>query len=317
MTVQAIAKLMLRRIGVTSLDPDANQQDANKRGIVTGDLEECALAITAALQEIYSDGPANLRERQVGAVLRVPTSVTFTATQYSTTISGFSGFASWMRGCTVRLSGDLYDNEIISATELMRPYMGSTGSNTATVYADAIQLPDNQECVMEPVETPNWPILTPCATKEEFSRFVSYTTSAPSLADTGSSYIGFQNKIAGDPRAWIAEARFMPGVQSIPIFLRFNPMPSAAIPVRYRTKIKPVTITAEDIGNTTTEPDLAIPVDWHESVLVPIALQRFTAHPALANNAVAIKEIGRQYGAAQRILAGWTPQVSTTQAEYR
>ena len=63
-------------------------------------------------------------------------------------------------------------------------------------------------------------------------------------------------------------------------------------------------ITAADVGGA-SDPgvEFSVPAGWEESVVLPLALQRFTAHPAFLP-ASAKAEIARQAGVARRIVQG-------------
>ncbi|MEI6350059.1 MAG: hypothetical protein WCP06_03015 [Verrucomicrobiota bacterium] len=63
-------------------------------------------------------------------------------------------------------------------------------------------------------------------------------------------------------------------------------------------------ITAADVGGA-SDPGVgfAVPTGWEESVVLPLALQRFTAHPSFLP-ASAKAEIARQAGVARRIVQG-------------
>ena len=140
MTPAAIALQLAPLIGVTSLEAEASS--LNGINLTDGDREAMAIAITQALQEIFSLGPTALSEQRYPTVLRAPAAVTFNATQYSTTISSFATWASWMEGCTV--GGGSNDNELVSVSAshelvemLVDPAinMMTTGPDPKTMYA--------------------------------------------------------------------------------------------------------------------------------------------------------------------------------------
>lgn len=232
------------------LGSSTQDQVSSLNGINLDDSDKAAIAIaiTQALQEIFGLGPTALSEQLYGSVLRPPVNVSFTATQYSTTISGFATWADWMQGCTVQ-GGDGEDNELISATELVRPYMAASGTANGTVYADAIRLPDWVKNTMDPIWTPRIPMLRPAMNREGL-RFYN----SPYIGDLGhqhypshGAFYTSRNKTAGEPVKYLVESRYDPSTGALPLFMRFNPMPGQATPITFRVKRKPPVITVADL----------------------------------------------------------------------
>lgn len=232
------------------LGADVVDQASSLNGINLSDADKAAIAIalTQGLQEIFGLGITAISEQRISEVLRVPTNVTFNAAQYSTAISGFATWATWMDGCTIQ-GGDEDDNELLSATELRRPFMGSTGAVNATVYADAVRLPSWVKNTMDPVETPRVFQLVAADNRQDF-RFWN----SPYIGDRAhmhhhshASFYTSRNKTAGDPCAYFVEARYDPTTGSLPLYLRVNPMPAQPMPITFRVKRKPPVIVATDI----------------------------------------------------------------------
>lgn len=314
MTIQALALQLLQYVGVWSLDPALNTNETNQRGLQASDLVTVIVSINAAIQEIY-EALVALSEKRLTPTIYPPATIAFTATQYSTTISGVTGYQSWMKGCTVQLSAnDPVDNEITSATELFRPYLGVSGPVSGTVYCDAILLPANVKNVMEPVELPNVRRMTVASSREDF-RFwnMSRHDDRPAIYNEG-AYLT-TNKTVGDPRVYIVEPLSDSTSQALPLYLRLNPMPMRAMFASFRARIKPPVFTVADIGSVGSEPLTVIPVDWHESILLPLALKRFTRHPSFDNEAR--NEIADQAKEARLLLASYRPQIATPDAQYQ
>jgi hypothetical protein len=104
----------------------------------------------AALQEIF----ANVHRNKVSLQVRAPTAVTIGQVTNGSTAITFSGFADWMLGCTVVISGDGLQNqfELDGATcSLNAPYQGTTASNvSAVVYQDALNTTTEVKAVYPP-----------------------------------------------------------------------------------------------------------------------------------------------------------------------
>ena len=317
MTVQEIALDLLSYIGVTSLDPEENTNDLNQRGLQSVDLPMAARAITAAIQEIFDISPTAISEQRYADVIRAPKDITFTATKYSRQITDVVGWEDWMDGCTVKVSGDGLDNEFISESELLRPYPRASGIQSGTVYGDAIALPANIRNVLEPVESPNVWRLSASENRDNFRMWNSpFMTGARGHGAGFTSYYTTQNKSIGEPVVYLVEPRHDPNLSYLRLFLRFNPMPSQDYPITFRVKVKPPIITAQDIGSDVVDPMSIVPIEWHESILLPFALKRWCKHPAFDNEG-AKQMIMSEYQTARMMLEGFAPRISSVEAQYR
>jgi len=86
------------------------------------------------------------------ALVRAPLAVTLDVTSGSTAIT-FSGFASWMLGCTIKI-GSTWNRlqKLSSDPSLEQPWLGETTAGiAATVYQDCVNLDYALESVLEPV----------------------------------------------------------------------------------------------------------------------------------------------------------------------
>lgn len=318
MTPFQIAKTrMLPLIGITSFDPATNATTAGKRAVEEGDIQFCVDCMNAAAEEMLDEGPACLSETDYSDVLLPPTAVTLTTIQYSKVLSGFLTWAAWMEGCTVRLSGDDVDNVLLSATALLRPYMGSGGAQSGTVYGDSLKMPSTVKSIMEPVRLPTVAPLRVTLMEDEF-----YCYAQPHLYGNRPGvavYNSLTNKSVGEPVIALAQfvaAMTVAGVT--PKFLRFNPMPAQAYSATMRVKLKPPLWTTADVyaGTAyTVDPAAVIPFDNHSSIFLPMALWRFLAHPSF-DNKNARESINAQYALAKKQLDQLTPATVSIQAHY-
>lgn len=136
---------LLRDLGVTSLDPAVPAGQVNP--IEPTDLTDVCMVLTSAMQEMAQESAQEQLNQPGAGYIQGPANVTLTCTQGSQAVSGFTAYASWMNGCTIQVSGDNQDNEVLSATMLARPYAGTTGSNTAVVYCDVLTLDSDADHV--------------------------------------------------------------------------------------------------------------------------------------------------------------------------
>lgn len=314
---EIVANHLLPYIGVTSLDPDDSANVANQSGMGSNDVFMAAAAVTGALQEIFALGPRAISEQRRSAVLYPPTPVTFTATQFSNTISGMTGFQSWMTGCTIQPSGDGYDNEITSQTTLVQPYMGSSGTVQATVYCDSVLLRADEKNVMGPIDIPNVRQVYPVWSREDFRHLVygQWRSADASPLILTTAYYNTRKTI-GFPQRYLVEAAQDTTLSVLPIYIRLNPMPAQALPMRYRVQIKPPVVTAQQVQAGDDAPLAVIPVEWHESILVPFAKNRFMSHPAF-KNPIAAAQIKEDYQTAKSTLETFKPSTPAVPARYR
>lgn len=330
MYLRDVAARLLALSGVTSFTPDNSGSAKLKRGVVTGDLDALGVCITAGMQEILDVGPASLSERDDGALLQAPTVVTAAVTNGSAVVT-LTGYVSWMAGCTIRIAGDAYDNELLSATLLARPCMAPTGSASATVYGDVIQLASTIKNVLQPVSIPSFPALYPCGSREEFDQFPlgnarqgfrARTTFSSAngygSGDSGSGGMIWQQRQVGIPRAYFVESRYDSSLAYVPIYLRLSPMPAGQTPIRYRVKLKAPIFTGAQIddGSGNNPGNVSIPQDMIEMGLVSFASQRWMSQPSVVLSDRQAAEISRQYQAALQALRGMRPMIATTTAVY-
>ena len=313
-TCQWIALRLLAYAGITSLAAAPSPPAENASYVVDGDLEDIAGIITASLQDLFHDGGARFSEAPLAFNLRPPyaTLLQVTPGQRAVTVpAGTTLDLTAYSGCTVQINGDPWTNTLTNGTGLLaRPYGGTAGgTQPATLYGDAILLPQDALSVLEPVRVAEH-LLAPCADADEFERAggrrcgQAYPNAGPT----------------GFPCRWWVESRYDDTLDYLPLWLRFAPVPAVAVsvPVSCRVRQNPPTITAEDLGDDTLDPGVTLPVPGRmvESVLLPYCLQRFTGHPLYKNEA-AKGEIARQFQAAQSKVKAVRPMVARQQAGYK
>lgn len=308
MTYRTIADRLLRYIGIQSLATAANANALNQRGLEDQDIPDVVTCLQGSLEEIFTLMPSGLVEREVGGVLRPGASVTVSVTNYSAACT-LSGYATWMLGCTIRIPGDDLDNRLISSTQLLRPFMGSTGSVGATVYGDCIPVAATYCQVIEPVKIPCRPKLQMMGSREEFNIYTDFPRHG---------VYGLANKSIGEPRAWLADFESLGSAQAS-LYLRVNPMPGLVYALTFVGRIAPPTITAANIynsGTPDTDPGVSSFLPNASSTLLAFALQRWTAHPSFSADSQQLQEIARQYKVAKELIEKRTAQVGRQRAIY-
>jgi len=303
LTVHQLALRLAKHVGVTTFDPGApsNTTPLHLPGLREGDIDEIVACINGALQEMWDRAPVAVCFARLGIELRAPATVTLEVTRESNGISAFADYAPWMDGCTIRIDGDAFDNELVDGQTLLRPYMGPAldgGTPVgATVYADCASPGPEVIGIVDPIGTcgsVHLPaLLTRVTSRAEFE-----------------SWWGTAQKRTGLPEVCFVETRFFPARSRLGIRLRVHPMPVEAMLLTYGARLNAPAIVAADIG-AVNDPGTPFPIPggWEESVLLPLALQRFSAHPNFAPES-AREEIDRQAQVARKIMQGAAPQRS-------
>jgi len=321
-TVRTIALRLLRDLGVISLNPSAPANQPTP--LESTDLDDVTGVMSAALQEIYDEGPSELKEQNLSGYLNAPTNTTLSATLGSTTISSLSVPGSWVGatgGCTIRIAGDAQDNELTSATQLARPYMGATGSGiSATLYGDSLQLDDSINKVMHPVSLPNQVPLWAATDRLMFLRLAGYplVTNADGSA-YGAPFFWFVRKNISRPLTWFLEGAANSALWYLPRRIRVAPMPDQAYALGYRAAINPPRFAPTDVdtGDHTTDPGTNIPIPngFIETIYLPICRQRLSGLAQFKNQGT-LPEIGRAYKAAVAALKNSRGQSALTEGRY-
>ena len=303
LTAHQLALRMAKHIGVTAFDPGdpSNTTPLHFPGLRDGDIDEIVACINGALQELWDRAPVAVCFARLGIELRAPAQVTLQVTRDSNAITGITGYAAWMDGCTIRLEGDATDNELVDGGTLLRPYLGASseggGTVSGTVFADCASPGPEVIGIVDPIGTcgsAHLPaLLTRVTSRAEFE-----------------SYWGIARRTVGMPEVCFVETRYLPARSRLGIRLRVHPMPRDAMLLTYGARLNAPTITAADVG-AATDPGTAFPIPggWEEAVLLPLALQRFSAHPNFAPES-AREEIERQAVSARRIMQSAAPQRS-------
>lgn len=321
-TARVLAIRLLRYLGVTSLDPTTPANQAFP--IEPTDLDDVIGVMNSALQEYFELSPSEVREANLGAYLNAPTNATLSVTQGSSVITSFTGYASWMLGCTIRLFGDTQDNEVTSQTLLARPFMGATsGSVAATVFGDAVQLDATVGKVFDPVSVPNQSPLLPATSRMEFCHMAGYPlVTGPWGGSYGGSYYPFfwwVQKPISRPLTWFLESAYTSNLAYVPRRIRVAPMPNAAYSLSYRAGLNALRLQATDVdtGDHTTDPMTLLPISDTdvESILMRICAKGMTMLPTF-KNAGAVQGIEDAYKRAVSTMQNIRGQGSVERGNY-
>lgn len=241
----------------------------------TGDFTQLNLAekgdvlqsANGALQEVYQLLPIYFKQMTLGFLLPGPADVSCQCTQYSTAL-GNSPFTESQIGNTVIIEGDEAWNQIVGVNELQNPYMGTTGTQTATVYGDSIF-------------STRYP-LDRIVNNPRFADQSQLAIVRRDLMNASAPYYGNLSPSFGRPNQWCVQ----PGGNSQrvdhTIYIRFFPLPDEAYSITVDIAYWPQRILLEDYVFSNIE--LTVPDQFLETCLVPLALRNLMTTPAFASN---------------------------------
>ena len=300
MNAAAIAKRLLLFTDQRTLDA------AETAGIEY--LEAAVDAINAAAQQIYLLGPETISVRDFGYLTMVSSSITMS---YSSGWTITSGWASNIAGNAFMLSGDTAYNRILEvgvnpAITAERAPAASFSGTSATLYNDAVAISGDIIEVLGNV-TLDDAITLRAATNEANLYSESAIFSSSDYGRVHESRIAARPPIPGQPRAYyIANINPNTSGGQPTLYMRLCPYPTAVHAIRFRARVKPPTVTVDDLDAANNGADCAkeipMPFGWHESFLLPIAKQHFTACPFF-NNDSQREEISRAFKVAMENLS--------------
>jgi len=156
--VQTIRDDLLSMCGLE----DVSHGPPNLEARIIGDINRALQHVGEANVNIFYQTRPDQAE-----VIRPPATVSVTCVQYSKSVTFNSGYvSSWMPGCAILINGDstlnrIEDEASPSAPVLAEPFMGASGTYSATVYNDWVMMPTGVRQVMDPVSLDKQTILLP------------------------------------------------------------------------------------------------------------------------------------------------------------
>lgn len=203
-------------------------------------LQDC---INAGLQTFHDHAPDHSKIIPISIYLAAPKTVSIAVTNGSVDFSGYT-ITSDEYYCSIIITGDGATNQIIGNGELLYPYIGTSGTVSATIYYDAAAL------------------------SSEYSEIASN----PRHLDTDveltqgilSNRYGFRNFVIGSPDTYTLESNAYGELKSV---LRVNRLPNQAIRLKSTAKMTPPRISFTD----TTNANMVLPlrIEHVESYLMP------------------------------------------------
>lgn len=204
-------------------------------------------AINGALQKIDALSPEAAKTATVSVLVNAPATASIGVTNGSATITG-TAFVADQYGMTIRIAGDDIDNQIVGPDDLLHPYTGTTGTVTATIYGDAVSIPEPYRSLHgDPVVLETGVTLTNQKINRNY-RWVSQIN---------------------DPLYYWVEANARNRNPSAPGIIRLYPIPSSQCRLQCEMTMAPVRIEFPDM--LATGDPLPIRQEYVESYLLPIA----------------------------------------------
>ena len=284
-----------------------------------GRIESALYALNGGLQELYALSSDWLSTQSQGEILNAPTATNATLVKGSR-VASLDTAASWMEGCTIRVTGSGNDNEIleISGTDInLRNPSTLTGTIACTVYHDCLILPANVRELNGTVLLPGIGEIRP-ANGEKDLRAKTYGHT--SLNDSDYAFVPGDREEEvysgaqplGTPRYyWVDSVHSL--TEGPRHRMKLMPMPNAEMIIEYRAEVSPPNYTIADVWvqdpESGNDPGVYIPApnDFTESIIIPIVAQRFKSSPFFRNDS-ATAEITRQYEIAMQMMKETNPQ---------
>jgi hypothetical protein len=295
LTVQQAVLRLLRYIGINSLTPATGLVALRSPVIKQSDIEFALKSINRALEDIELECEGIFKSQHRSAFFKAPRSVTVTATLGDSEMFVAEGVDGSMIGCSILVPGAAALNEIMfinTATSVLTCLHAFDGADAvgvvATIYGDAVLLPEEIRKVVAPVTIMPRIVMARAQSREAW--YMMKMSMIPTI---------------GRPTHWFDETVFNPDVDYLPICLRIHPAAPAALNTDFYADISIAKASMDDIGiDDNNDPGTtftSLPAMWSESVMMPLAEQAFTKHPAFKNSE-AKAEIKLEYDRAMRIL---------------
>lgn len=234
--------------------------------------------LNAVGQALYTQGPGSWwGEGPQGDRLRAPTSLSsVTSTDGSKTIACAS-FAAWMNGCTVNFNGEW--NRIFqtgaSTWELLIPANVTTAAGSLIVYHDCLNLTDTSIALSRVIldgygELANANNVADL--EQTLCRSVSF--GIPPAQYLPSWWWGGLDRQIDIPRQYAIDGTQLYGGSWV-TQIRVNPLPDKSFAIHWTQREKFAKVTSWADTRTSI-----VPHDYHESVFLPLVLEKLLKHPS-------------------------------------
>jgi hypothetical protein len=212
--------------------------------------------------------------------VNAPVTLNVQVTQGSKAITIPSGYdPDWMAGCSILISGDEDINRLqnesanISPT-LSQPYMGSSGTVSATVWHDWIRLPEHVENVMNPITIYDRSLVRAQSLQELTYRWYAPTGKYDYQWVAGDNLFKWQ-KPTDEPWRWFEAANQVQG--DLVAGLMLDALPPAQAKLAYTAKVG-----IERVTTLQDQREYIMPRRKDHEILLPMVRWFFSSYMAVS-----------------------------------
>ena len=232
--------------------------------------EDVIAACNGALQRLFNAMPAYFKEQTQGFLLPAPQIIeNIDIVQYGRTLTGVVLAANQI-GQTIVIQGDQGWNQIMAidpiaqTVSLLNPFMGPTGTTSATIYGNALYSTDYpfDRIIGNPIFANA--ALTPLM-----------RTDMIRANGNDASWL-FQQSV-GQPQSWWTQVFGESQGKTPLVVLRFAPAPDRAYAVNVRLAFWPRLLTLADLQSARP---VFVPDQFIHPSLIPMAIQEFMQYPS-------------------------------------
>ena len=293
---------------LTYLEPD--QRNIPVTGGADNPLTWCLSALNGAMEVLTTLGPADLRARRSATVYPATSVVITTASVGAKTCAFTSGWATWMIGCSIFVTGEKWNrivNYAAGVITLERPFANAGSAVAATVYCDCIVTDSDIIEVFRPVTLADYYDLSPAYSLAEIqaANYRLWNDNDTGPVTTGSAAARILNS-TGVPTAYYLDTHFQASLGEPQNRMMLAPTPTVAGVLSFSCRLSFTRFVLADIydaGTPSADPGTVIPIRAfkQDAVFMAVAAKRFAGSPFF-KNAAALVEINEQYAIAKQIL---------------
>ena len=204
-------------------------------------------AINGGLQRLDAVAPAHAKTTTASLYLEAAATVSIGVTLGGVDTTG-TAFTADQYGRTIRIPGDSIDNQVVGANSILHPYTGATGTVSATIYSDAVALP------------------------EPYAALVG----DPKILETGRDLAhqkirstAWTRKNSGEPQCYWVEPNARNQSPGSPAVIRFDTLPDRAYRIEVEAELAPARVAFADL--LAPGPEIPLRGEHVELYLLPIA----------------------------------------------
>lgn len=286
MTTVQVAQRLLRYLRVKDL------------ALLSGDDALHLLdAMNSGIQQFYALAPSIYKQTTLSGVLRGAQNAILEVTFGSPVFGGYTAPAL-SRGWTIRIDGDDNDNEIVAENGLLDDYMGETGSRSATLWGDCLQLNTVIDRLTSDPKLETGDVLSKDDEYRQWGGFV--------FPDGWGGHRGLRSRSIGRPRCYWIEAVGQSQAGDPAFLLRVDTLPDRDYRVRIDGELAPRKVVFSDLSTPVV---LAVDDALVESIVIPICVAELSDSP-LWQNPENKKDVAARAEKALRLIGLLSPVIS-------